>query len=141
MNEVTLSFECTGVDWAQAAQVFECAPLGTREPSKLKRSFENSSLVCFAWSRGTLVGFARALTDFEYQGSIYDMCVSPKYQGKGLGRTIMEALLKRLPVETIILFAVPGKETFYEKLGFHRMTTAMGRFVHLQKMRDSGYVF
>ncbi len=137
---VTLRFECHGVNWEQAASVFERAPLGTREPEKLKRTFEKSSLVCFAYDKDIIVGLARALSDFEAQAVIYDLNLLPKYQGKGLGTRIMKELLERLNVPTIMLYAVPGKEAFYKHLGFHSMNTAMGRFVNLEKMRQGGYV-
>lgn len=140
MTSVRLTFDLSGIDWTEAALVFERAPLGTREPDKLRRSFEASPLACFALEGEHIVGMGRALTDFEYQGAIYDLCLLPQYQGLGLGTRIMRALLERMPVETVILYAVPGKEPFYEALGFKQMKTAMGRFVHLKHMQRGGYI-
>ena len=40
----------------------------------------------------------------------------------------------------IILYAVPGKEPFYKKLGFKRMTTAMAIFENQVQALERGYV-
>ena len=40
----------------------------------------------------------------------------------------------------IILYAVPGKEGFYRKLGFKRMTTAMTIFDDQARAMENGYI-
>ena len=40
----------------------------------------------------------------------------------------------------IILYAVPGKEPFYRKLGFKRMTTAMAIFANPAQALATGLV-
>jgi hypothetical protein len=40
----------------------------------------------------------------------------------------------------IILYAVPGKESFYRKLGFKRMSTAMAIFENQARALEQGYV-
>lgn len=40
----------------------------------------------------------------------------------------------------IILYASPGKEGFYAKLGFRRMRTAMAIFANAQHAVDTGLV-
>jgi len=37
------------VNWHELAIVFERAPLGQREPERLRQTFENSSVRCFAY--------------------------------------------------------------------------------------------
>jgi GNAT superfamily N-acetyltransferase len=137
----TFSFKLKDVDWAEAAEIFRLAPLGTREPDKLRRACENSYLVCQAYHGDRLVGMGRALSDGEYQAAIYDLVVLPDYQGLGLGRQIMESIHRRLPVKTIILYAVPGKESFYKKLGYNKLLTSMARRDEdLEVFRSSGYI-
>ena len=86
---VSMSFSTEGVDWEEAAELVRRAPLGTRDPEKLRRAFENSYLACFAWEGKALVGMGRATSDGEYQAAIYDVVVLPERQGKGTGRRIM----------------------------------------------------
>lgn len=137
---ITLSYESDNIDWNEISEIFEKAPLGTREPEKLRRASENCELVCFAKDGDIFIGFARVITDGEYNGVIYDLCVLPEYQSKGIGKLIMDAILKKLHPLNIILYAVPGKEGFYEKLGFKTMLTAMGRFKDMRGMIERGYV-
>jgi hypothetical protein len=39
----------------------------------------------------------------------------------------------------IILYAVPGRESFYRKFGFMRMATAMAIFENQQQQLERGY--
>jgi len=53
----------------------------------------------------------------------------------------MEELQRRLPVKTTILYAVPGKESFYGKLGYCKMLTAMARRNEdTDDFRSAGYI-
>lgn len=140
-NNIEFKFKLNDIDWDEAAEVFRLAPLGVREPKKIRKSFENSFLVCFAIYEGKLIGMARAISDGVYQAAIYDLVILPAFQGKGIGSEIITKLHKRLPVETIILYAVPGKETFYEKLGYNKMLTAMAKkTINAETFRLNGYI-
>ena len=65
--------------------------------------------------------------EFSFRGC--DIAVHPDFQGAGIGKSIVETL-KRFSKNhrKIILYANPGKESFYKNLGFKRMTTAMAIF-------------
>jgi ribosomal protein S18 acetylase RimI-like enzyme len=70
-----------------------------------------------------------------------DVAVHPDFQGRGLGRDIILGL-KELSAghRKIILYANPGKEGFYKKLGFMRMRTAMAIFKDRERAIESGLV-
>ena len=137
---ISLHFNTENIDWQKIAEIFEKAPLATRDPEKLSRAAKNSELVCFAKDDDKFVGFARAISDLEYQAAIYDLCILPDYQSKGVGKMIMNALKEKLGPLNIILYAVPGKEGFYKKLGFVPMLTAMGIFQDEAGMIERGYL-
>ena len=130
------------IDWNEAVIVFKRAPLGKRKrtPEKLKRAFVSSYAVVFVFDDDKLIGMGRALCDGEYQAAIYDMVVLPKYQGRGIGKEIIKRLCEQLPVENIILYAVPGREGFYEKCGFKMMRTAMAKLNQFMSDPNSGYL-
>jgi ribosomal protein S18 acetylase RimI-like enzyme len=66
-----------------------------------------------------LVGFTRALTDWRYRAYLYDVIVAPDWQGRGLGRLLVDASLERLAgVETIELSCQPDMIAFYRRWGF-----------------------
>lgn len=71
------------------------------------------------------IAMARMIGDMGLCYYIKDVVVRPEYQGKGLGRTLINELLKFINdngiKETSVfveLAAVPDKMPFYEKLGF-----------------------
>lgn len=123
-----VTFTRDGVDWARLADIYARAPLGERSAADLKRAFANSYVCCFAWVDGKLVGAARATSDGVFYATVVDVAVDPGFQGAGIGRKMMKALLRRLPFSKVFLTSVPGKEGFYEKLGFLHQTNAMGLY-------------
>jgi ribosomal protein S18 acetylase RimI-like enzyme len=137
---IHLSYDITNVDWNAVAYVMEMAPLAKRDPEQLRRACQNSAVVVFAYDQTQLVGWGRAISDGEFCAALYDVVVLPAYQGCGVGRSIIAALLKKLPSHSVTLYAAPGKEAFYEKLGFHRMKTSMGKFSDVKQMQQSGYI-
>ena len=123
-----ITHDITGIDWRRLADIMARAPLFERTPSDLAAAFRNSYAAAFAHHDGTLVGAGRATSDGVFYASIFDVVVAPEHQGCGVGRRMVEALLARLPVERIFLTSVPGKQAFYEKLGFLPQTNAMGLY-------------
>lgn len=130
-----------GFDWDELSALYRVAPLGDKTPADLKRSFSNSLYRCFVRERGRLVGVGRALADGVDCAYICDVAVLPSHQGTGLGKEIVGKLvgLSR-GHRKIILYAVPGKEPFYRKFGFKRMTTAMAIFENQALAQQRGYL-
>ena len=109
------------------------------EPDVHRKAFEASHTTVFVYQTDQLIGFGRAISDDAYQAAIYDCAVLPEYQGKGIGKIIMQNILSRISHCNIILYASPGKEGFYEKQGFRKMKTGMARFIRDASMRDRGF--
>ena len=136
----TLSDNIDDIDWDRLALIFKRAPLGDRDPAVLREVFKNSGVRCFAWDKKELVGAGRAITDEIRYAVIFDVVVLPEYQGKGIGKQIMTFLADRSKAANILLHAVPGKEAFYRKLGYRKMTTAMARFENPEVQHERGYI-
>ena len=133
LKEVALEFEWkhswVSVRWEELSNLYRVAPLGDKKPRDLETAFSNSMFKCFVFDSGELVGAGRALADGVDCSYLCDIAVLPTHQGLGIGRGIVSRLVdlsKRH--KKIILYAAPGKESFYRKLGFMRMTTAMAIF-------------
>ncbi len=137
---VSLSDDMLPVDWERLALIFKLAPLGTRDAAVLRQVFGNSGARCFAWDGTDLVGAGRAITDGVRYAVIFDVVVLPEYQGRGIGKQIMEFLISRSNAANVLLHAVPGREAFYQNLGFRKMKTAMGRFENPDAQQQWGYI-
>lgn len=117
------------VDWNELSALYRIAPLGDKSPADLRTTFGNSRYVFFVYEHSRLIGAGRALADGVDCAYLCDIAVHPDYQGSGLGKAIVERLRERAAGHRkIILYANPGKEGFYRKLGFKRMNTAMAIF-------------
>lgn len=140
-QQFELEYGIERIDWSALCDVFRRAPLGLREPEKLKIAAENSYVVCATFIDETIIGFGRAISDGHYQSAVYDIVVLPEYQNMGVGKAIMSALLKKLPQNsTVSLFSVPGKQGFYEKFGINNLLTAMAIFPDPHRSREKGYI-
>jgi ribosomal protein S18 acetylase RimI-like enzyme len=96
---------------------------------------------CLAFEDGKLVGVGRALADGVDCSYICDVAVLPSHQGTGLGKEIVARLVAlSRGHRKIILYSVPGKEGFYRKFGFGRMTTAMAIFEDQALAMERGYI-
>lgn len=126
---LTWEFSTDRIDWHALSHLYRIAPLGEKKPEDLEVVFTNSRFKCFVFDDDALVGAGRALADGLDCSYICDLAVHPNYQGAGLGRGIVSRLVElSRGHRKIILYAVPGKEPFYRKLGFRRMRTAMAIF-------------
>ncbi|KAL5550412.1 hypothetical protein UlMin_000588 [Ulmus minor] len=68
-----------------------------------------------------LIGMARATSDHAFNATIWDVLVDPFYQGQGLGKTLVEKLIRALlqrDIGNITLFADSQVVEFYRNLGF-----------------------
>ena len=136
---VELKFDCAGVDWAFVSETLRRVGMASRAPELHRKAFEASHTVVFAYADGRPVGFGRAISDGAYQAAVYEMAVVPEFQKQGIGAHIMRAILDRLPGCNVILYASPGKEDFYRKLGLRRMKTGMARFQNPDAMAEIGF--
>lgn len=139
MSNLRLQLDTTDIDWNLVVRILQHVGMTYRTPEVHERAFKHSHTVVFVFDDETLVGFGRALSDGEYQAAIYDIAVLPDYQGKGIGRMIIQTITAQIPHCNFILYASPGKEKFYEKENFRRMKTGMALFVNGESMQTKGF--
>ncbi|XP_047095307.1 serotonin N-acetyltransferase 1, chloroplastic-like [Lolium rigidum] len=103
-----------------------------RPLTKIAASLRNSYLVATLHSiirssetegeeRKQLIGMARATSDHAFNATIWDVLVDPSYQGQGLGKTLMEKVIRTLlqrDINNITLFADSKVVDFYKNMGF-----------------------
>lgn len=87
----------------------------------IRNSFLTISLFCNEDKQSRLIAFARATSDSTFNATIWDVVVHPKFQRKGLGKILINEIVKELrcsDINTITLFADPQVLNFYKGLGF-----------------------
>lgn len=118
------------VDIAQLNSLFGLIGWKVRKKEKWVEVLSKSSFVYSIWDYNKLVGFGRVMED-GVMCMFYDIGVAPSYQGRGLGKDILNALIdqvKNKGYASIGLFAWgdnPSNIPFYEKFGFRRVGTGM----------------
>ena len=138
---VTWTDVLDAVDWQELSDLYRKAPLAAKEPARLKTAFANSMFHRFGYEDGVLVAAGRALADGVDCSYICDVAILPSHQGCGLGKAVVGRLVELARGHRkIILYAVPGKEAFYARFGFRRMTTAMAIFDDPEAAGARGYI-
>ncbi len=93
----------------------------TDHPGVLKAGFAESLLCLAAYEGERLIGLLRAVGDGQTVVLIQDLLVRPEYQGRGVGRALLETALDRFrSVRQVQLLTDDRPETvaFYQTLGF-----------------------
>tara|TARA_B100000579_G_scaffold275165_1_gene227365 strand:+ start:590 stop:1042 length:453 start_codon:yes stop_codon:yes gene_type:complete len=91
-----------------------------RTIEQIKQMLSNSNVIITLWNKNDLVGFGRATTDQVYRAVLWDIVVSKDVQRVGLGKIIVEELLKDKKInsaEKVYLMTTDSKD-FYKQLGF-----------------------
>ncbi|GIN86228.1 hypothetical protein J6TS2_26140 [Heyndrickxia sporothermodurans] len=72
-----------------------------------------------AWKNGTLIGFARAISDGKFRAYIEDVVIHKDFQNLGIGTKLISKLLERLAhIDVISLFCEEELIPFYENNNF-----------------------
>ena len=102
-------------------RLFDQAPwaLG-RTLDDAKEMLIHTPLMITAWDGSRLVGCGRVLTDFVYRASIWDVIVDLEYQGRDIGKGVIQQILNHPSLQRVELFwlCTRNKQSFYEGLGF-----------------------
>lgn len=137
---INIKFETNDINWKTVSFLLDAAGLNTSEPEICKRAFEGSQVTVFVFDDDRLIGVSRAISDCVKQAAIYDVAVLPEYQGKGIGKILIENITNKLPGCNFILYSNVGKEDFYRRFGFRLMKTGMAKFVNVERMKDRGFI-
>jgi ribosomal protein S18 acetylase RimI-like enzyme len=134
-----IRFNFTGVNWEIVSETLKRVGMTYDKPAAHRKAFENSYVTVFIYKDNQFIGFGRSISDGVFQAAVYDIAVIPEFQKMGAGSIIIKSILARLPKCNIILYANPGKEEFYEKLGFRKMKTGMAYFRKTEEMKEKGF--
>lgn len=88
-------------------------------PIDLYNAIRNSHSVATAWDNDRLIGLANAITDESMAVYFHYVLTNPAYQGRGVGKEIMQMMLDKYEdIHTKVLVSYPKAVGFYESIGF-----------------------
>jgi len=137
--ELEIKLDCADVNWQFVAETLKRVGMAYAAPAAHRKSFESSQVVVFIRQEGQLIDFGRAISDGVFQAAIYDVAILPEYQARGIGTIIIKTIMDKLSDCNFILYAAPGKEGFYQTLGFRKMKTGMALFRKAEHMKERGF--
>jgi len=86
-----------------------------------RAALDYAHLVVTAWDGAAAVGTLAVWSDGVNFAVIDDVVVHPEYRGRGIGTLLMRKALGRLEplgLSFVQLLPVPGRESFFARLGF-----------------------
>ncbi len=88
-------------------------------PEKLCQAMAHSDRVVSAWAGDELIGLMNALSDGALTVYFHFLLVKPRYQGQGIGRTLVREMLTHYSaIPRKVLVGEQEALGFYEKCGF-----------------------
>jgi predicted N-acetyltransferase YhbS len=86
---------------------------------------DHSDFIVACREQEKIVGCARIFWDKGYIAYLADVMVKPEYQGRGIGKKLVESCISYIQSQLkegwrikIVIVSAKGKEPFYEKFGF-----------------------
>jgi predicted N-acetyltransferase YhbS len=118
-----------GLSVDEVTEVLRASTLGERrpidDPAIVAEMLRHGNLMIAARVDGTLIGFARTLTDFLYVGYLSDLAVVSAYQRQGIGRRLIDETRRHMgPRSMLVLLAAPAAHDYYAKVGFEQHHSA-----------------
>ena len=106
-------------------ELYDAVGWGAYDDEVSETALKNTMYSVSVYENDNIIGYGRLIGDGIVFLYIHDIMVKPEYQGKGIGKTIMNKLLDKVnelrkinPYLRTYLGASKGKEEFYKKCGF-----------------------
>lgn len=119
-----------GLDVDDFIAVLRASGLAERRPvrdgHRIQRMIEQADIMLVARDGdGRAVGIARALTDYSFCCYLSDLAVDKAWQGKGVGKALIERTHTLAGEETtLILLSAPAAMAYYPKAGLNKADNA-----------------
>lgn len=138
MNEIILEEKITVNDFLD---VINAVGFKTYSKEQVEKALKNTMYMVKSIVDEEVVGIGRAVGDFSIVCCLSDICVKPKYQGRGIGLKILNKLkemiedgVKEGEKMQIELTPTAGNEGFYKKAGFkYKPDVITGMYLWIKK--------
>ena len=87
--------------------------------ARMEKMLQHGNLLVTAWDGESLVGVARALTDFAFCCYLSDLAVDRVYQHQGIGQALIDQVRSAIGRDSmLLLLAAQDAMAYYPKVGF-----------------------
>lgn len=99
--------------------------------NELEQMCKQSWYVIYAFKEQQLIGMGRVISDGVITGIICGVCVMPEYQSMGVGKEIVERLIRHCEQKRVIpqLMCVEDLKSYYESIGFEEFSIGMTKHI------------
>lgn len=99
--------------------------------NELEQMCKQSWYVIYAFKEQQLIGMGRVISDGVITGIICGVCVMPEYQSMGVGKEIVERLIRHCEEKRVIpqLMCVEDLKSYYESIGFEEFSIGMTKHI------------
>jgi GNAT superfamily N-acetyltransferase len=116
-------------DFNELLTIYESLGWNSLELSvnELEQMCKQSWYAIYVFDDQKLVGMGRVISDGVITGIICGVCVLPEYQSKGIGKEIVERLIRHCEQKRVIpqLMCVEDLKYYYESIGFEEFSIGM----------------
>lgn len=139
-NEYVIKTDIDGFDFREVTELLNGYGLSDLDNDKQLLVFERSYAKVFILKDGHIVGVGRALSDGIAQASIYNIAVREDLWGQGIGRTIVNELLRQVKGCNVVLYTNPKHIGLYEHWGFRKLKTSYAHFEREDYFIEQGFL-
>tara|TARA_Y100001968_G_C19167288_1_gene623878 strand:+ start:348 stop:806 length:459 start_codon:yes stop_codon:yes gene_type:complete len=95
-----------------------------RTENNIRAMLRNSDVVISIWNKKTMVGFGRATSDYIYRAVLWDVVVANNFQGAGIGKLLISALMKSNAIKSVekVYLMTTNSSDFYQQMGFKELS-------------------
>ncbi|MBT2578076.1 GNAT family N-acetyltransferase [Bacillus sp. ISL-8] len=99
--------------------------------NELEQMCKQSWYAIYVFDDQKLVGMGRVISDGVITGIICGVCVLSEYQSKGIGKEIVERLIRHCEQKRVIpqLMCVEDLKYYYESIGFEEFSIGMTKHI------------
>lgn len=138
MEEIVLYDNISALEFLE---VIESVGFNTYSIAQVELALKNTMYMSKVEVNGEIAGIGRVVGDGSIVCMLTDICVKPKFQGKGIGSKIVQALKQKIEENVkqgekmqIELTPTAGNEVFYVKAGFkYKPEKITGMYLWIKK--------
>ena len=140
IKELEVIDNCDEVDFEEVNHILNFYGLSDLDTPTQEKVFRNSYVTVFLRYDEKIVGVGRAISDGITHASIYNIAVRDEYRGQGIGKVIVDEILKRVEGCNVTLYTSPKHIGLYEHWGFKRLKTAYVIFHDETHYKEAGFI-